>query len=114
MDNKSWWDPTNDKSGVSRILSFSVEARKWYLKTDVKVRLKRFILHHVEFEEIVQLWKRLNIIRKDFGEEDGSLIIQQAVQEIKAEFNDPEWDKTINEKIAIERKGLNDDFVKMI
>ncbi|MDR2596359.1 MAG: hypothetical protein LBC76_03450 [Treponema sp.] len=114
MDNKTWWNPINDTNGVSRILSFSIEARKWYLKTDVKVRLKRFILHHVEFEEIVYLWKRLNIIKKDFGEEDGSLIIQQAVQEINAEFSDPEWAKTIDEKIAIERKGLNDDFVKMM
>ena len=114
MDEHFWWDTNNDDGCVSAILKFSNEARKWYLKTDIKVRLKRFILHHVEFEEIVQLWKRLQIVKNDFGEEIGSMIIQEALQEIKAEFSDPEWAKTINEKIVTERKGLNDDFVKMI
>ena len=114
MDGNFWWDAHNDDGCVNAILKFSVEARKWYLKTDVKVRLKRFILHHVDSEEIIQLWKRLQIIKTDLGEETGSLIIQQAVQEIKAEFSDPEWSESINKKIAKEREGLNDDFVKML
>jgi hypothetical protein len=67
----------------------------------------------VSFEEIVALWKRLQIVKKDFGEEIRSVIIQKAIQEIKAEFNASEWKKIINEKIAKEREGLNDDFVQM-
>jgi hypothetical protein len=84
------------------------------LKTDVKVRLKRFILHNVDFEEILHIWKRLQIVKKDFGEKTGSMIIQQALQEVKDEFGDPEWEETINEKINKERGMLNDDSVKMI
>ena len=114
MNDKFWWDTNNDDGCVNAILKLSVEARMWYLKTDVKVRLKRFILHHVDFEEIVHLWKRLQIVKKDFGEETGSRIIRQAVEEIEKEFRDSEWAETINEKIAHERKGLNDDFVTMI
>jgi hypothetical protein len=114
MDNNFWWDANNDDGCVNAILKFSVEARKWYLKTDVKVRLARFILHQVEFEEIVHLWKRLNIIKKEFGEKDGSVIIQQAVREIKVKFGDPEWAETINNKIVKEREGLTDDFVKTL
>jgi len=114
MNEKFWWDTRHDDGFVGDILKFSVEARKWYLKTDVKVRLKRFILHHVDFDEVIQIWKRLHIVRKDFGEETGSKIIQQAIQEIKDEFNDPEWEKTVNEKIAKGLEELNDDFVKMI
>ena len=114
MEDMFWWDTHKDDGCVNAILKFSVEARKWYLKTDVKVRLTRLILHHADLEEIIQLWKRLQIVKKDFGEETGSVIINQAVREVQAEFSDPEWAETINEKIAKERKGLNDDFVKMI
>ena len=114
MNNNFWWDTGNDDGCVNAILKFSVEARKWYLKTDVKVRLARFILHNVEFDEIVHMWKRLDIIKKDFGEKDGSLIIKQAIQEVETEFSDPEWAETINKKIAKERTGLNDDSVKML
>jgi hypothetical protein len=113
MDGTVWWDTKKDDSWVNAILKFTVEARKWYLKTDVKVRLKRFILKNVSFEEIVALWKRLQIVKEDFGEEIGSVIIQKAIREIKAEFKAPKWKKIINEKIAKEREGLNDDFVQM-
>jgi hypothetical protein len=75
--DKFWWDTHHDDGCVNAILKLSVEARKWYLKTDVKVRLKRFIIHNVDFEEIIQMWKRLQIVKKDFGEETGSMIIQQ-------------------------------------
>jgi len=99
---------------VNAILKLSVEARIWDLKTDVKVRLKHFILHNEDFEEVINIWKRLQIVKKDFGEKTGSMIIQQAVREVKDEFGDPEWAETINEKIAKEREGLNDDNVKLI
>jgi len=114
MNDKFWWDTNKDDGCVNAILKLSVETRMWYLKTDVKVRLKRFILHNVGFEEIIHIWKRLQIVKKDFGEETGTMIIQQALQEVKEEFGDPEWAETINEKINKERGMLNDDSVKLI
>ena len=114
MDNNFWWDTGNDGGCVNAILKLSVEARKWYLLTDVKVRLKHLILHHDGFDEVILLWKRLQIVKKDFGEETGSLIINQAVREVEAEFGDPEWADTIYKKIAQIREGLNDDSIKML
>jgi hypothetical protein len=114
MDDRFWWDTHNGDGCVDAILKFSVEARMWYLKVDVKVRLTRFILHHVEFEDVIQLWKRLQIVKKDFGEETGGRIIRQAVQEVKDKFNDPEWAETINGKIAQGREELDDALVKML
>ena len=114
MENLFWWDANKDDGCVNAILKLSVEARKWYLKTDVKVRLKRFILFNVDFEEINQLWKRLQIVKKDFGEKTGSLIIQQALKEIKEEYSGPDVSEIINKKIAEEREKLSDDRVTMI
>ena len=114
MVKNCWWDTDKDGGCVNSILKFSVEARKWYLKTDVKVRLKHFILHNEDFQEIIYLWKRLNIVKKDFGEETGSLIIQQAVREVEKEFSGPEWSESILEKIAKERAMMNDDYVKLL
>ena len=114
MDNKFWWDTNNDDGCANAILKLSVEARMWYLKTDVKVRLKHFILHNEDFQGVINLWKRLQIVKKDFGEETGTIIIQQAVQEIKDEFSAPEWAESVFEKIVQARKGLDDDSVIMI
>jgi len=113
MNNDFWWDTGNDKGFVNSILKFSVEARKWYLKIDVKIRLKYFILRNPGFDEIIQLWKRLQIVKKDFGEETGSRIIRQAVLEVQKEFDEPEWEQAVREKIKQAQKGLNDDFVRM-
>ena len=109
-----WWDTRHDDGCVNAVLKLSVEARKWYLKTDLKVRLKRFFLHNEDFQEVINLWKRLNIVKKDFGEETGSMIIRQAVQETEEEFSEPEWREAVLEKIAQVREGLNDDIVRMI
>jgi hypothetical protein len=114
MANDVWWNTANEDGCVNAILKFSVEARRWYLKTDVKVRLKHFIVHNDDFQEVIYLWKRLHIVKKDFGEETGSIIIQQAIQEIQDEFRDSEWAETVLEKIACMRKKLSDDYVKMI
>jgi hypothetical protein len=114
MENMFWWDTHKDDGCVNSILKFSVEVRKWYLQIDVKVRLKRFILFNADFEEIIQLWKRLQIVKKDFGEEAGSRIIQQALKEIKDEFSGPDVSEIIKDKIAIVREKLSDDYVTMI
>jgi hypothetical protein len=109
-----WWDTHHDDGCINEILKLSVEARRWYLLVDVKVRLTRFILHHAGFDEVIQLWKRLQIVKKDLGEEAGTKIIQKALQEVEAKFSEPEWKESINEKITQLRKMLNDDFVTMI
>jgi len=114
MIDHFWWDTRHDGGCVNAILKFSVEARMWYLKTDVKIRLKRFIVHHEDVQDVIHLWKRLQIVKKDFGEETGSMIIQQAIEEINNEFNDHDWSVVIYEKIAQAREKLNDDFVRMI
>jgi len=114
MDSNLWWENANDDGWVNSILKFSVEARKWYLKTDVKVRLKQFILSYYDFDKVIYLWKRLQIVKKDFGEKTGSMIIKQAIKEIKSEFNDLEWEKTVIEKIKKGREELNDNFIEMI
>jgi len=114
MDNNFWWDTDNDKGFINSVLKFSVEARKWYLKTDIKVRLKHFLLFNDGFDEIIYLWKRLKIVKNDLGEETGSLIIREAIKEIQDEFNDPEFKKSVREKINRIREGMNDDNVKMI
>jgi hypothetical protein len=114
MSDNFWWDTNNDDSCVNSILKLSVETRKWYLKTDVKLMLKRFIKHDVDFEELIQLWKRLQIVKKDFGEKSGSMIIQQALKELNNKFNDPELLETINLKITIVREGLNNAFEELI
>jgi len=114
MNSEYWWDKDNDKGFINSILKFSVEARKWYLKIDVKVRLKRFITRNLVFDEIIQLWKRLQIVKKDFGEEIGSLLIRQAIKEIQKEFDETKWEQVVREKIRKARKGLNDKSVKSI
>jgi hypothetical protein len=115
MCDKFWWDTGKDDSWINEILKFSAEARMWYLKTDAKVRLKMFILRNEDFQGIIHLWKRLNIVKNDFGEETGGAIIRQAIEEIKQEFPDnAEWETIISEKITQERSKLNDELVSII
>jgi len=114
MDDCYWWDTGDDEGFVDSILKFSVEARRWYLKIDIKIRLKRLILGNFDFDEIICLWKRLQIVKKDFGGEKGSLIVREAVREIREEFDEPEWAEGVREKIINKRKELDDDFVRMM
>jgi len=114
MGDKFWWDTNKDDGFINSILKFSVEARMFYLKTDVKVRLKHFIMRNADFDEIIYLWKRLAIIKKNFGEEAGGMIIREAVREVQDEFNESDWQKIVQEKIEQERNTLNDNFVREI
>jgi hypothetical protein len=114
MANDVWWKTTYDNGCVNEILKFSIDARKWYLKTDLKVRLKMFIINNENIQDVINIWKRLNIIKKDFGEDSGSAIIQQALKEIHDEFNDSEWEDIIHKILTHMRGGLNDDRIKMI
>jgi len=113
MDNELWWKTTLADGIVDDILAMSVDMRKWYLKIDLMVRLKQYIMYNNDYQDIVNLWKRLNIIKKDFGEKAGSLIIQEAVRKIHEEFNDPEWTKVIQEKLNLSRAIIKNDSIKI-
>jgi hypothetical protein len=114
MKNDFWWETGKENDCLNEILKFSVEARIWYLKTDVKVRLKRFILFNEDFQDVINLWKRLNIIKKDLGEETGREVIKKAMEELKFEFKNAEIEQDINGKITDLRGTLTDDFIKLI
>jgi len=110
MNELFWWDTNNDGGFVNSILKFSVESRKFYLKADLKEKLKHYILNPTNFEDIICFCERLDIIKFTFGEETGSRIIQEAVKEMQVEFNEPEWEQVVNEKIENCRKVMDKEF----
>ena len=82
------------------IIEGSSQARKWYLKTDLKVRLKLLVEENHGFDEFICLWKRLNIIRKDFGDSSQETIdevVRELAQELKHYDN---WVKRADVKLA--------------
>jgi len=114
MDDSFWWDTNSDDGFANLMLKFSVECRKWYLKTDVKVRLKNILFKKADFDEFIYIWKRLRIVKYDFGEEVGSQIIQEAIKELQEEINDPEIKKSVQRIIKRVRKTLNEKHVKLL
>jgi len=114
MANDVWWKTTHDNDCMNEILKFSIDARKWYLIADLKVRLKMFIINNEDVRDVINIWKRLNIIKNDFGEEAGSAIIQQVLDETHDEFNDSEWEDIIHKILTHMRGGLNDTKIKMV
>ena len=95
------------------IIKGSSQARKWYLKTDLKVRLKLLVEEDHGFDEFISLWKRLNIIRKDFND-SSQAIIEEAVRELAQELkHDDNWAKRANEKLA-KLLDLNDADIRII
>jgi len=113
MHNDFWWDTDNNSSFVNSILKFSGETRIFYLKTVLKIRLKHFIVHQTDFDDVINLWNSLQDIKNDFGEEIGSLIIHEAMKEIHDEFDEPVWMLEVLEKIKQSRICLNNDFIYM-
>ena len=95
------------------IIEGSSQARKWYLKTDLKVRLKLLVEENQGFDEFINIWKRLNIIRKDLGN-SSQAIIDEAVQELAQELKHyNNWVKKANKKL-IKLLDLNDENVRLI
>jgi hypothetical protein len=100
----AWWDeewalkdktrrnqkkqiPAGDIKGwINKALEKGVEARFWYLKTDVIMRIKSLIVQDEKWEDLMYLGKRIGIIRHELGEAQGSRIIQEAVGEAEAEL----------------------------
>ncbi|MCL2186905.1 MAG: hypothetical protein FWB86_13790 [Treponema sp.] len=95
------------------LIQGSSQARKWYLKTDLKVRLKLLVNEDQGLDEFIYLWKRLNIIKKDFGDFSQEIInetVQELAQELKS--NDG-WVKRANAKL-IELLDLKDEDVRIL
>jgi len=95
------------------IIKGSSQARKWYLKTDLKVRLKLLVEEDHGFSEFINLWKRLNIIRKDFGDTSQAIIdeaVEELAQELKIYDN---WAKRANLKLE-KLLDLKDEDVQIL
>ena len=98
---------------IGNILDKSNEARAWYLKTDLKVRLKLFVSEEPDLQDLINIWKRINIIKKDFV--DSQPIIDQAIKELAQDFkDDKKWVRNANNKLYDLLATLNDDSVKII
>ena len=98
---------------LENIIKGSAQARKWYLKTDLKVRLRLLVEEDHGFDELINLWKRLNIIRKDFGD-SSQAIIDEAVQELAEKLIHYEnWAKRANTKLE-KLSDLKDEDVQLI
>jgi len=100
----AWWDenwaakdqarkdkkkpiPANDIKGwINKTLEKSVEARIWYLRTDVIMRVKSLFVQDERWEDLMYLGKRIWIIRHELGDTLGSRIIQEAVIEAEVEL----------------------------
>ena len=100
----AWWDeewalkdkarisrgktiPAGDIKGwINKAMEKGVETRLWYLKTDVVMRIKSLVLQDNRWEDLMYLGKRIGIIRHEFGDNQGSQIIQKAVCEAEAEL----------------------------
>jgi len=114
MANDIWWKTNVIDGCMDEILKLSVEARIFYLTIDLKVRIKRFIMFHEGFQDVVNIWKRLKIIRDDFGEDMGNTIVSQVLKELYLEFSNPEVTDNIIQKVNLIRESLNDNSIMMV
>jgi len=98
---------------LEKFLDKSSEARIWYLKADLKVRLKLLVSGDSGVQDLINLWKRKNIIRKEF--DFAQIIMDEAIEELAEELKD-------NKKLAKEAEQrlegllskLNDDSIQML
>jgi len=79
--------PASDmKSWINKILEEGVNARIWYLRTDVIMRVKSLIVQDDSWEDLKNLGKRIQIIKEELGVDLGSQIIQEAIPEAEIEL----------------------------
>jgi len=98
---------------LENIIKGSSQARKWYLKTDLKVRLKLLVEEDQSFDNFISLWKRLDIIKSDFPDSYQE-IIDNSVKELAQELrNYDNWAKRANLKLE-ELLDLKDEDVRII
>ena len=129
LENRTlaWWDekwaikdktrrsqkrtmPAGDmRSWINKTLEKGVEARVWYLKTDVIMRIKSLILQDERWEDLMCLGKRIGIIKHELGDSQGSQIIQEAVCEAEVELGkDKLTHKDIKAKLEILIKQMGE------
>jgi len=102
--------PAGDfKSWINKTLEKSVEARVWYLRTDVIMRIKSLFVQDESWEDLMRLGKRVGIIRHELGDTQGSRIIQEAVCEAELELaKDGMTHKNIKAKLEMLIKQMGE------
>jgi len=107
MDNK-------DKIAqyLEKFLDKSSEARIWYLKTDLKARLKLLASQDSGVQDLIDLWKRKNIIREEF--DFSQIIMDEAIQELAEELkNNKNLEKEAEQRLEGLLGKLNDNSIRM-
>jgi len=98
---------------LENILIKSSEARKWYLKTDLKVRFKLFASEENSVQDLINIWKRIKIIKSDF--ESSQDIINEAVLELAEELkSNNQWTRDADSQLNRILANLTDDSVQII
>ena len=69
---------------LEKFLDKSSEARIWYLKADLKIRLKHLTSEDSGVQDFINLWERKDIIRKEF--DFAQIIMDEAVEEVAEEL----------------------------
>jgi len=86
IDKKKPIPASDIKGWINKTLEKGVEARIWYIKTDVIMRVKSLFLQDDKWEYLMYLGKRIRNIRSEFGDTYGSQIIQEAIIESEVEL----------------------------
>ena len=108
MDNK-------DKAVkyLEKLLDKSAEARIWHLKADLKARLKLLVSEDSGVKDLIDLWKRKNIIRKEF--DFAQIIMDEAVEELAEELKGNEGlTKEAEERLDSLLRKLNDASLQIL
>jgi len=90
---------------INSLMENSVKARRFYLRKDVIGRAKELLTEdkdtmYVCWENLLKLGKRIWIVKHEMGEEEGSKLIQEAVDSLLEELEkDKSWTKTAKENI---------------
>ena len=98
---------------LEKFLDKSSEARIWYLKSDLKIRLKLLVSENSGVQDLINLWKRKNIIRNEF--DFSQVIMDEAIQELAEELKS---NKNLAKEAERRLEGLlgklNDDSTRML
>ena len=98
---------------LEKLLDKSSEARIWYLKTDLKARLKLLVSEDSGVQDLIDLWKRKNIIREEF--DFSQIIMDEAIQELAEELkSNKNLAKEAEQRLEGLLGKLNDDSIRML
>ena len=98
---------------LEKILDKSSEARICYLKSDLKVRLKLLVSQDSGVQDLINLWKRKNIIRNEF--DFSQVIMDEAIEELAEELkSNKNLAKEAEQRLESLLGKLNDDSIQML